>query len=335
MSAENNGQNSYGQNSYGQNPYGNQNNPYRSPRPLRPKTIGTIAGIVAGVIFALVIVFNSVYSLTENQNAVVTTLGNPSAVTTSGIHFAIPFIQKVHIVDMTVHGLAIGYDERTNQSIEYESLMITSDFNFLDVSCYIEYAVSDPIKYLYNAKEPENILKMLAQSYIRDTVGLYAVDEVLTTGRYEVQSAVSSKLTSRLEIEDIGLQIKNVTIQDVDTPTSEVKAAFDAVETAKQNADTLVNEANRYNAEKLPAANAEADKILQNAEAEKEARINEANGQVARFNALYEEYIKFPVITKQRMYYEAMEQILPNLQVIITDGDGETLNIFNNEGGNK
>ena len=329
MSAENNSQNSYGQNPYGQNPYGNQNNTYRSPRPLRPKTIGTIAGIVAGVIFALVIVFNSVYSLTENQNAVVTTLGNPSAVTTSGIHFAIPFIQKVHIVDMTVHGLAIGYDERTNQSIEYESLMITSDFNFLDVSCYIEYAVSDPIKYLYNAKEPENILKMLAQSYIRDTVGLYAVDEVLTTGRYEVQSAVSSKLTSRLEIEDIGLQIKNVTIQDVDTPTSEVKAAFDAVETAKQNADTLVN------AEKLPAANAEADKILQNAEAEKEARINEANGQVARFNALYEEYIKFPVITKQRMYYEAMEQILPNLQVIITDGDGETLNIFNNEVGNK
>ena len=79
-----------------------------------------IAGIVAGVIFALVIVFNSVYSLTENQNAVVTTLGNPSAVTTSGIHFAIPFIQKVHIVDMTVHGLAIGYDEKTNQSIVHK-----------------------------------------------------------------------------------------------------------------------------------------------------------------------------------------------------------------------
>ncbi|MBR1993988.1 MAG: hypothetical protein IJ990_00380 [Alistipes sp.] len=157
-----------GQNPYGQNPYSNSGQPYRQPRPIRPKTIGTIAGIIAGVIFALIIVFNSVYSLTENQNAVVTTLGNPSAVTTSGIHFAIPFIQKVHIVDMTVHGLAIGYDEKSNQSIEYESLMITSDFNFLDVSCYIEYAVSDPIKYLYNAKEPETILKMLAQSYIRD-----------------------------------------------------------------------------------------------------------------------------------------------------------------------
>ena len=303
-------------------------------KPFRPKLVGNIAGIIIAVILVLIVGANSVYSLTENQNAVVTTLGNPSAVTSSGIHFAIPFIQKVHIVDMTVHGLAISYDERTGESIEYESLMITSDFNFLDVSCYIEYAVSDPIKYLYNSQEPENILKMLAQSYIRDTVGVYAVDEVLTTGRYEIQSEVSTKLTNRLELENIGLQIKNVTIQDVDTPTSEVKAAFDAVETAKQNADTLVNEANKYSAEQIPAAEAEADKILQEAEAEKEARINEANGQVARFNSLYEEYVNFPAITKQRMYYEAMEEILPELQIIITDGKGNTLNVFNNELGN-
>ena len=314
-------------NNYNQNAYNQQTT-------QQLKSVGKIAAIVIAVILLVIMGSNCVYSLTENQNAVVTTLGNPSAVTTSGIHFAIPFIQKVHIVDMTVHGLAIGYDEKTDNSIEYESLMITSDFNFLDVSCYIEYAVSDPIKYLYNSQEPENILKMLAQSYIRDTVGVYAVDDVLTTGRYEIQSKVSSKLTERLEAEDIGLQVKNVTIQDVDTPTSAVKAAFDAVETAKQNADTIVNEANKFRAEQLPAAQAQADKILQDAEAEKEARINEALGQVARFNALYAEYAKFPDITKQRMYFEAMEQILPMLKVIITDGDGDILNIFNNQLGN-
>jgi len=314
-------------NNYNQNAYNQQTT-------QQLKSVGKIAVIVIAVILLVITGSNCVYSLTENQNAVVTTLGNPSAVTTSGIHFAIPFIQKVHIVDMTVHGLAIGYDEKTDNSIEYESLMITSDFNFLDVSCYIEYAVSDPIKYLYNSQEPEKILKMLAQSYIRDTVGVYAVDDVLTTGRYEIQSKVSSKLTERLEAEDIGLQVKNVTIQDVDTPTSAVKAAFDAVETAKQNADTIVNEANKFRAEQLPAAQAQADKILQDAEAEKEARINEALGQVARFNALYAEYAKFPDITKQRMYFEAMEQILPMLKVIITDGDGDILNIFNNQLGN-
>lgn len=325
--------NNHEQNPFGRNPYPNGRS-YNAQTTKQLKFAGKIAAIVAAVVLLLVVASNSVYSLTENQNAVVTTLGNPSAVTTSGIHFAIPIIQKVQIVDMTVHGLAIGYDERTDESIEYESLMITSDFNFLDVSCYIEYAVSDPIKYLYNSEDPENILKMLAQSFIRDTVGVYAVDDVLTTGRYEIQSAVSSKLTERLEAEDIGLQIKNVTIQDVDTPTAEVKAAFDAVETAKQNADTLVNEANKYSAEQLPAAEAEADKILQDAEAQKEARINEALGQVARFNALYSEYIKFPEITKQRMYFEAMEDILPLLKVIITDGDGDVLNIFNNQLGN-
>lgn len=319
-------------NNYNQNPF--KNNAYNQQTTAQLKSAGRITAIVIAVLLLILLVSKSVYSLTENQNAVVTTLGNPSAVTTSGIHFVIPFIQEVHIVDMTVHGLAIGYDEKSNASIEYESLMITSDFNFLDVSCYIEYAVSDPIKYLYHSQEPEKILKMLAQSYIRDTVGVYAVDDVLTTGRYEIQSLVSTKLTDRLEEEDIGLQIKNVTIQDVDTPTSAVKAAFDAVETAKQNADTLINEANKFRAEQLPAAQAQADKILQDAEAEKEARINEALGQVARFNALYAEYAKFPDITKQRMYFEAMEQILPMLKVIITDGDGDILNIFNNQLGN-
>jgi len=325
--------NNYQQNPFNRDPYQNGGS-YNKQTTKQLKFSGKIAAIIAAVILVLVVGSNSVYSLTENQNAVVTTLGNPSAVTTSGIHFAIPFIQKVQIVDMTVHGLAIGYDERTNQSIEYESLMITSDFNFLDVSCYIEYAVSDPIKYLYHSEDPENMLKMLAQSFIRDTVGVYQVDDVLTTGRYEIQSVVSTKLTERLEAEDIGLQIKNVTIQDVDTPTAEVKAAFDAVETAKQNADTLVNEANKYSAEQIPAAQAQVDKILQSAEAQKEARINEALGQVARFNALYAEYAKFPDITKQRMYFEAMEQILPMLKVIITDGDGDILNIFNNQLGN-
>lgn len=327
--------NNYDRNPFNREPFNNNsNNSYNQQTTKQLKFAGRIAVIVVALILLLSLGSNCIYSLTENQNAVVTTFGNPSAVTTSGIHFAIPFIQKVHIVDMTVHGLAIGYDEKTNESIEYESLMITSDFNFLDVSCYIEYAVSDPIKYLYNSEEPEGILKMLAQSYIRDTVGVYAVDDVLTTGRYEIQSAISTKLTERLEAEDIGLQIKNVTIQDVDTPTSDVKAAFDAVETAKQNADTLVNEANKYSAEQIPAAEASADKILRDAEAQKEARINEALGQVARFNALYSEYIKFPEITKQRMYFETMEEILPLLKVVITDGEGDILNIFNNQLGN-
>ena len=119
-----------------------------------------------------------------------------------------------------------------------------------------------------------------------------------------------------------------MTIQDAEPPTAEVLAAFKEVENAKQGAETAVNNANKYRSEQLPAAEAQADQVRQNAQAAKESRINEANGQVARFNEMYEEYVKYPAITKQRMYYEAMEDVLPGLRVIITDGSGTRLDMF-------
>ena len=104
--------------------------------------------------------------------------------------------------------------------------------------------------------------------------------------------------------------------------------AFKAVETAKQGKETAVNNANKYRSEQMPAAEAQADRILQQAAADKEARINEATGQVARFNAMYAEYVNNPLVTRQRMFYEAMEEILPELRVIIQDGSGSTLNLM-------
>ena len=120
----------------------------------------------------------------------------------------------------------------------------------------------------------------------------------------------------------------NLTIQDAEPPTAEVLAAFKDVENAKQGKATALNNANKYRSEQIPAAEAQADQIYRQAEAAKEARINESNGQVARFNAMYEEYVKFPGITKQRMYYEAMEELLPGLKVILTDENGNKLNMF-------
>ena len=119
---------------------------------------------------------------------------------------------------------------------------------------------------------------------------------------------------TRMEQEDLGVQLVNLTIQDAEPPTAEVLTAFKEVENAKQGKDTALNNANKYRSEQIPKAEAEADRILRQAEAAKESRINEANGQVARFNAMYEEYSKFPGITKQRMYYEAMEELLPGLR---------------------
>lgn len=288
-------------------------------------------GIVLLVLVLALCLLNAFYSINEQENAVVVTFGVPTPVTTSGLHFKIPFIQQVRKVDMTIHGFGIGYVPGTDESIPDESLMITSDYNFVNVDFFVEYRVTDPVRYLYASRQPELILKTLAQSYIRDTIGLYPVDEVITTGKNQIQSEIKDKIIARLEKEDIGLQLVNITIQDAEPPTAEVLAAFKEVETAKQSADTAVNNANKYRSEQIPAAEAQADQILQNAQAQKEARINEATGQVSRFEAMYEEYARYPLITKQRMYYEAMEELLPGLRVIIQDENGNTLNILNNQ----
>lgn len=305
-----------------------------TPRPENPgkkvsRLAGGIGATILAVIAALVLLFNSVYSISEQENAVVTTFGVPHTVSTSGLHFKIPFVQQVRKVDMTIKGIAIGYDQRTNETLTDESLMITSDFNFVNVDFFLEYRVTDPIQYLYASQDPTLILKTLAQSYIRDTIGLYPVDDVITTGKNQIQSEIKEKISDRIEAEGIGLQLVNITIQDAEPPTEDVLAAFKEVENAKQGADTAVNNANKYRSEQLPAAEAEADQVRQNAEAVKESRINEANGQVARFNSMYEEYVKYPAITKQRMYFEAMEEVLPGLRVIITDSEGNMLNMFN------
>ena len=200
--------------------------------------------------------------------------------------------------------------------------MITKDFNFVNTDFYLEYMVNDPVKYLYASSDPEATLKMLAQSYIRDTVGIYNVDDVITTGKAVIQSEIKEKLTNRMIAEDIGLSVVNITIQDAFPPTEEVLSAFKNVENAKQGKETAINNANKDRNEKIPQAEAECDQIIKNAEAEKEARINEAQGQVARFEQMYTEYSKYPLITKQRMFYETMEDVLPSMKVYIVDESG-------------
>ena len=271
---------------------------------------------------AAIVAGGSTYQIREQEQAVLTTLGKAQAVTEPGLHFKIPVIQQVQKVNTTIQGFAIGYDVNTNETISQEAIMITSDYNFIDVDFFIEYKVSDPVKAVYASADPIKILKNLAQSSIRNVIGSYDVDSVLTTGKNEIQASIKEVLNAQLEKHDIGLSLVNVTIQDSEPPTAEIMEAFKNVETAKQGKETAINNANKYRNEKLPTAEAEADKIIKEAEAYKQERINEATGQVARFNAMYEEYIKNPTITKQRMFYETMEEVLPDLELIIDSSNG-------------
>ena len=292
------------------------------------KPLRNVAAVIVILAVAASVVFGSYYNVNEQENAVVTMFGDVIRTDTAGLHFKLPIVQRVHKVDITTHGTGIGYKVNNDgQSFASDSdgLMITKDFNFINIDFYMEYKVSDPVAYLYNSQEPEQILKNIALASIRSTVINYNVDDAITTGKTQIQSEVKEKIAEELKKQNIGLSVVNITVQDAEPPTEEIIQAFKAVETAKQGKDTAVNNANKYKNEQVPAAEAEADRILQNAEAAKAARIAEAEGQVARFDAMYQQYRLNPLITKQRMFYESMEDVLPDLKVIITDGGTQTM----------
>lgn len=289
-----------------------------------------LVSVIVVVVFLLIPATNCFYTINEQEAAVVTTFGNPVAVTETGLHFKIPFVQQVTKVNTTINGLTMGYrtDEYGTQDYELESLMITNDYNFVNVDFYIEYRAVDPVKYLYASQSPVEILRNVCQSWIRDTIGTYGVDAVLTTGKAEIQAEIKQRIIDELEQMDIGIQLVQITIQDAEPPTDEVMVAFKAVETAKQGMETSINEANKYMNEQIPLADAEVDRILQEAEVRRTRRINEGNEEVALFNARYEEYAKNPEITRMRMFYETMESILPGMKIVINNGDGEMQTVY-------
>lgn len=282
-----------------------------------------ITTIVLVVLLAITTLWNSIYTIGEQNLAVITTFGKAETVSGTGMHFKIPYIQKVKKLDSTIQGFAIGYQVSDNESEYIDSLMITSDFNFVNVDFYVEYRIDDPINYLYGTSNPEGVLENISRASIRNTIGMYKVDDVLTTGKSEIQSVIKEDIIKELAKNKTGLTLINITIQDAEPPTQEVNEAFKRVEEARQQKSTSVNKAEEYRNEQIPKAKADADAIIRQAEAEKQERINEAVGEVALFNAMYEEYIKDPDVSKIRMYYEAMEELLPNLKIIINGSDSE------------
>ena len=282
--------------------------------------------IIVLVIVVAIIAFRSIYFISEQKNGVVTQFGKVVRVDTAGMHFKAPW-QSLQTVDITTHGTGIGYYVKDGQNIasEEDGIMITSDFNLLNIDFYMEYKVSDPVAYLYNSQTPEEILENIALANIRTVVSNYTVDEAMTTAKGLIEQEVKEAMLKSLEDTKIGLSVQNITIQDSEPPTEDIIAAFKAVETAKQGADTAKNNALQYKNEQIPKAEAKADKIVQNATASKDARIAEATGEASKFNKMYEQYSMYPEITKKRMFFEKVEEILPNTRVIITDGQSKII----------
>ena len=291
--------------------------------------------VLVGVLVALIIVgaMTCFYTVDDKEQAVVTTFGKVTDITEAGVHFMLPFgIQQVEKVEVNVYQkIELGYSTTGDSNYvtkTSESTMITGDYNIVNVDFFVEYKISDPVKYLYTSNDAELVLRNLIQSQVRNVVGSSTVDSVLTDGKENIQRQVKDLVTGILTEYDIGLTLVDVRIQDAEPPTKQVIEAFKAVETAKQQAEAVINEAKAYQNAQIPKAEADADQLIQNATYLKTKRINEAKEQVAMFNAMYAEYARNPEITRSRMYYEAISQILPGVKLYINTGSSEDVQML-------
>lgn len=302
--------------------------PGNDPQPPKKKPSFKKAGrTVMTVLLILVLVAvasTCYYTVDDKQQAVVTTFGKVTDVTDAGVHLKLPLgIQQVHKVNVNVYQkIELGYDNESSDFTGDESTMITGDYNIVNVDFFVEYKISDPVQYLYSSNDPELILRNLIQSQVRNVVGSSSVDAVLTDGKEDIQRQVKELVAEILADYDIGLTLVDVKIQDAEPPTQEVIEAFKAVETAKQKAETVINDAKAYQNAQLPQAQAKADKLIQNAQYLRQKRINEAHEQVAMFQAMYAEYAQNPAITRSRMYYETISQVLPDVKLYINTAGG-------------
>ena len=300
------------------------NDPGKKKNKPSLKKLGTSVALVVLVMLLFSGIMSCFYTVDDKQQAVVTTFGKVTDITEAGVHFKLPFgIQSVQKVDVNVYQkIELGYSSKGGNVNTSESTMITGDYNIVNVDFFVEYRISDPVQYLYSSNNPEMILKNLIQSQVRNVVGSSTVDAVLTDGKENIQMQVKELVSQILSEYDIGLTLVDVRIQDAEPPTSDVIEAFKAVETAKQQAEAVVNNAKAYKNAQIPQAEAQADQEIQKAEYLKQKRINEAVEQVAMFTAMYEEYARNPAITKSRMYYEAIQEILPGVKLYINTASG-------------
>ena len=314
-----------------------ENGTYRwsAPKPKKQPDLKKIKRTaLLTILFAVIFVFGLTcyYTVDDKQQAVVTTFGKVTDITDAGVHLKLPFgIQQVEKVDVNVYQkITLGYNPvGSGYTVDdRESAMITGDYNIVNVDFFVEYKISDPVQYLYSSNDPEAILRNLVQSQVRNVVGSSTVDSVLTDGKENIQMQVRTLVTDILSQYDIGLSLVDVKIQDAEPPTQEVIEAFKNVETAKQQAETVINDAKAYKNAQLPQAQAKADKLIQNAQYLKEKRINEATEQVAMFNAMYQEYALNPQVTKSRMYYEAISQIMPGVKLYINTSSGSDVQML-------
>ncbi len=289
--------------------------------------------ILIGVI--LIIVFwTSFFQVGPEEVGVITRFGKYVRQVEPGLNFKLPFaeiivkvpVERQQKEEFGFRTLSAGIQSKfTKSGTSDESLMLTGDLNLADVEWVVQYRIDDPYSYLFKVRDPINSLRDISEASMRQVVGNRTVNEVLTVGRTEISAQVLEEIQSICNDYSLGIKIEQVVLQDVNPPDP-VKDAFNAVNQAQQEKETLINQAKSEYNKVIPKASGQAEETIQKAEGYATERVNNALGEAARFVALYEEYVKAPEVTKRRIYLETMNTAIPKLgHKIITDEKGNNV----------
>ncbi len=291
--------------------------------------------IISGLLL-IILLWMTFFQVRPEEVGVITRFGKYIRQEGSGLHLKIPMLERVYKVAVerqnkeefgfrtTSSGIQ-SQSQYTKVGTADESLMLTGDLNLADVEWVVQYRISDAYKYLFKVREPVNTMRDITEACVRQIVGDRTVNEVLTVGRIEIATSVLAEIQRLCTEYSLGIKIEQVVLQDVNPPDP-VKDAFNAVNQAQQEKETLLNQARSEYNKIIPRATGEAEETIQKAEGYATERVNNALGETARFNALYREYIKAPEVTKRRIYLETMASVIPKLgNKIITDEDGNNV----------
>ncbi|OIJ18277.1 HflK protein [Anaerobacillus alkalidiazotrophicus] len=269
------------------------------------------------------------YIVDESEQAALITFGKvDDHITEPGLKFKLPWpIQRVEILSRGTFTTTVGYDERDGEVIEYrdEAKMITGDENILLADLVVQWRITNPEKFLFNSNDPEQILFSATSASLRGIIGSSRIDDALTDQRPEIEAQVWDYLVALIEDYDIGISVMDVKLQDVELPNDEVRSAFMEVTDAREERLTKINEANKYRNQKINEAKGEQDAIISRAEGTRTERLERARGDVARFEALYNEYLISPEVTRSRLVIETLERVLPSTEIYIMDESSDTV----------
>ncbi|MFA5496415.1 MAG: FtsH protease activity modulator HflK [Porticoccaceae bacterium] len=277
-------------------------------------------------------VFSSFYTVQPEEQVVVKRFGAVVDITDPGLHFKVPFgIDRIQrVASARVLKQEFGFrsadqvDDRTrysDQDFTSESLMLTGDLNVIEVEWVVQYRIHDPIKYLYQQREPDRTLRDISESVMRRVVGNRLGSEVLTVGRVEIAQGARDEIQNIMDLYDAGIHVITVELQDV-VPPKTVQPAFNEVNEARQERERMINEATKRANQQIPRAEGEAQRLIAEAQGYATERVNRALGETVRFKAMLQEYTAVPEVTRARLYLETMAEILPGVgQVIMVQED--------------